>query len=439
MTLHRSLRPARRLALGLLLTWGNAAVQAEELPPLDLSTTPSQPQLLVPPTVDLDQGEQRIASDELPTEKVQDRYPSRTLKTERFVAQDENGNFFDHGKFTHWDEDGRMAGRGQFHHGVRDGKWTRWFSLNETQAIYAPALELGFEAPFTAQATFKQGDLHGAWTIVDAGKRQVSACEFENGRRHGVSMWWHPNGSKFREVEYRHGEISGVACEYSPTGAVAKEEKYVNGYCHAVKIEYYLTGEVKSECETLFAKDVVQADDNFWTGRTVVKVVGKQGRDQRHGQYVAWSESGEKILSGTYVDDRPHGKFTWYHDNGNRAIEGNYVDGKQDGNWTWWFESGLKEISGEYVMGREGGDWRQWDEAGQVAESLKILPSEYNRRGPVDVQPQPTPPVPASFEEESEESTPAGKIQPTSFDEVIGGVKSTVSKLPILKPVAPRN
>lgn len=459
MTLRRSLRPARRLALGLLLTWGNT-VQAED-----------QPQLLTPPTIDLDAGEQLIGSEDLPTEKVQDRYPSRTLKTERFVAQDENGNYFDHGKFTHWDEDGRMAGRGQFSHGKREGKWTRWFSTAETQAVYGSALDLGFEAPFTAQATFQEGKLHGTWTIVDARKRQVSACEFENGDRHGMSVWWHPDGSKFREVEYRLGEIDGTAFEYSPSGAVVKEEKYVDGYCHAVKIEYYLTGEVKSECETLFAKDVVESDDNFWTGRTAVKVVGKLGRDQRHGQYVAWSKEGEKILTGAYVDDRPHGKFTWFHDNGNKAIEGMYVDGKQDGTWTWWYENGLKEISGEYVLGNEGGNWRQWDEAGRICETLQILPLEYNRRGPVDLQPTLAPPVPASFEEPVGVQAPAQEqVKPASFDELLDQSISATeiqapapsappividalptvtldqasplggkAKQPVLKPVAPRN
>lgn len=466
MTLRRSLQPARRLALGLLLTWGNS-VQAEVLPTAAAPATPDLPQLLTPPTIDLDAGEQLIGSDDLPTEKVQDRWPSRTLKTERYVAQDENGNFFDHGKFTHWDEDGRMAGRGQFRHGERHGVWTRWFSVNETQATYGSALELGFQAPFTAQATFKEGKLHGTWTIVDARKRQVSAWEFEDGNRHGMSVWWHPEGSKFREVTYRGGDIDGTAFEYSPSGAVVKEEKYVNGFCHAVKIEYYLTGEVKSECETLFAKDVLEADDNFWTGRTAVKVVGKLGRDQRHGQYVAWSKEGEKILSGTYVDDQPHGKFTWYHDNGNRAIEGMYVDGKQDGTWTWWYENGLKEISGEYVMGNEGGNWRQWDDAGRVCETLRILPLEYNRRGPVDVQSQPmlAPPVPASFEEVSEDPKPIETIRPASFSEVLdqsisataielpstsvpavpkvtldqGSPAGGKTKQPVLKPVAPRN
>ena len=37
----------------------------------------------------------------------------------------------------------------------------------------------------------------------------------------------------------------------------------------------YPTGEVKSECEMLFAKEIVEANENWWQGTTTVKVVGK--------------------------------------------------------------------------------------------------------------------------------------------------------------------
>ena len=449
MTLRYPLQPVRRLALGLLLTWGPSAFAEEKSIPTTGSLT------LEPPTIELGASAELIAADALQTEKVQERYPSRTLKIERFVAQDEAGNFFNHGKYTQWAENGRVAGKGEFRHGLREGTWTRWFSLAETEAAFAPSLDLGFEGPFTAQASFVGGHLHGTWTIVDARKRQVAAWQFEEGSRHGMSLWWYADGSKYREVEYRAGELDGAAREWASNGDLVKEEKFVNGYNHAVKVEYYVTGEVKSECETLFAKDVFAADDDFWTGRTEVKIVGKVGRDQRHGKYVAWSKEGQKILSGSYVDDRPEGKFTWWHENGNRAIEGSYVSGKQDGLWTWWHENGLKEIAGEYVMGNEGGNWKQWNEDGQVAETLQILPVGYELQGPasVDAQPSLAPPVTgndapitgATTSEASvtDTSSPAAQPQPpepirrASFNETLNqaleATKLSVEAVPAAK------
>lgn len=309
---------------------------------------------------------------ELSVEKVQERHPNRTLKIERHVAEDAQGNYFDHGPFTRWDENGRMMGRGQYRHGKLSGNWVRWFSIEETKETYPDLLDRGFEAPFTSQAEFVDGQLHGTWSIVDAKKRQVAAWEFEHGSRHGASIWWYADGTKCREVGYRGGELDGAVRQWSTDGQATVDERYVDGYRHGVKTEYYSTGAVKSECETLFAKNVLVSADDWWNGTTEVTVVGESGRDQRHGKFVGWSKSGEKILEGAYVDDAPHGKFTWYHANGNKAIEGSYVEGKQDGDWTWWYPNGLKEIAGQYASGLERGRWRQWSDDGRVSETLSI-------------------------------------------------------------------
>jgi antitoxin component YwqK of YwqJK toxin-antitoxin module len=307
------------------------------------------------------------------TEKVVERYPNRTVKIERYVAQDDQGNFFNHGPWAKWNEQGQLMGRGTFVAGAQSGKWVRFYSEEETEEAFASALNLGFEAPFSSTGEFAEGKLHGMWIVLDAKKRQVSAGEFNDGRRHGKSVSWRPDGKKFRELEYHLGELDGKAVEYGTNEVPVKQEEFVQGFRHAVKVERYPTGEVKSECEMLFAKEIVEARESWWQGTTTVKVVGSVGRDQRHGKYVAWNLEGQKVLEGNYTDDKADGKFTWYHENGNKAIEGAFVAGKQDGPWTWWYSHGLKEISGEYVMGVEGGNWRAWEENGQVVSSMTIL------------------------------------------------------------------
>lgn len=307
------------------------------------------------------------------TEKVVERYPNRTVKVERFVAQDEQGNFFNHGPWAKWNEEGQLMGRGQFIGGAQSGKWIRFFSDEETAEAFGTALGLGFEGPFTSTAEFADGKLNGVWVVFDAKKRQVSAAEFRDGERHGKTVSWRPDGKKFRELEYTLGELDGKASEYDKNEVPVKQEEFVQGFRHAVKVEHYPTGEVKSECEMLFAKEIVEAQENWWRGTTSVKVVGSVGRDQRHGKYVAWNIEGQKVLEGSYVDDQADGKFIWYHENGNKAIEGSFVAGKQNGPWTWWYSHGLKEISGEYVMGVEGGNWRSWEENGLIVSSMTIL------------------------------------------------------------------
>ncbi len=361
-------RQACGLALGFTMFWSPAALRAEDGLLVPASAAGGEPQLL-------------SVEESLPTgglgldgaEKVQERFENRMLKIERFVEEDENGNFRNHGMFTQWDEQGRLVGKGMYVHGERDGKWVRFFSVDETNEKFAAALALGFEGPFVSQAEFRDGQLHGTWITVDGRKRQISAFEFSGGVRHGMSISWHPSGKKFREVEYRDGELDGAASEYDAEEKLVKQETFAAGFRHGLKVEHYDTGEPKSECETLFAKQVVEAEDDWWNGTSEVRVVGELGHDQRHGRFVAWSRNGIKILEGRYVDDLPAGKFTWWHENGNKAVEGSYVDGKQDGTWTWWYSNGLKEVVGQYALGTETGEWRSWQHNGRIDEKVAIL------------------------------------------------------------------
>jgi len=409
------------LAIGLCLTWGaNPAARADEESGLPLRPT-------APTLLELEAGEiLNSGASTIPTERIQDRYANRMLKAERTVGQDDQGNYFNHGPYTSWDEDGRMSGRGEYRFNERHGKWTRWFSTAETESAYATALDLGFAAPFTAQAEFVDGRLHGTWTIVDARKRPVAAWEFENGERHGISIWWYADGRKFREAEFRYGDLDGMVRQWSTDQHLTKEDRYLEGYRFGTKVEYYDSGELKSECQMLFAKQNTIAVDDWWAGTTEVRNDGVIGTDQRHGKYQAWDREGNLILSGTYVDDLPSGQFTWWFSNGNKAIEGTYVAGKQDGLWTWWHANGLKEISGEYVVGNEAGNWKMWSDDGRVAETLQILRNDVAAQ-PATFTQQPTPPAPTTV---SEPATPtvnnappaaASPLRRVSFDEATFG------------------
>lgn len=380
--LKRDFRRRSGLALGVLLSWQGIEARGEDLPVL---ADGSDAKL-----VELDSGsvESKLIEAVGASERVLERYPNRLIKIERYVTQDAAGNYFNHGPWAKWSEDGRLMGKGEFRNGAQHGKWVRLYNTEETQTAFASALQLGFEAPFSSMAEFSDGRLHGTWVVLDAKKRQVSAAEFQDGERHGKSLAWHPSGKKFREVEYRAGELDGLAAEFDADERLVKQEKFVNGYRHGIKVEHYATGEVKSECETLFAKEVVEATENWWDGTSEVEVVGTLGRDQRHGKFVAYSLEGIRVLEGNYVDDRPEGRFTWWHDNGNKAIEGCYVEGKQDGVWTWWYSNGLKELTGEYAMGQEAGNWREWQDNGLVATSMSVFETPlYEATEAVDLQP----------------------------------------------------
>ena len=431
----RETRRSCGLALGFLLTWQGAETRAEEAP------------LPLPPSTAGDANVEALEAAPLvpqltqvvgPTERVVERYPNRLVKVERHVAQDAQGNFFNHGPWAKWSEEGRLMGQGEFRNGAQHGRWVRLYDAVETHDAFETVLELGFEAPFSSVAEFDNGHLHGTWVILDAKKRQVSAVEFDHGERHGKSLAWHPDGKKFREVEYRAGELDGAAVEFDADERVVKQEKFVNGYRHGTKIEHYPTGEVKSECETLFAKNVVLSEDDWWNGTTNVEIVGLVGENQRHGRFTAWNQDGLKVLEGNYVDDRPEGRFTWWHDNGTKAIEGHYAEGKQHGTWTWWYSNGMKELTGDYVAGKEVGNWKEWQETGLVATSMTVFETPlYEASDAVELQPVEIPEVESNRQDsevvpafESKQDPTTATVEPAAATIAQQSPATTEQKIP---------
>ena len=73
----------------------------------------------------------------------------------------------------------------------------------------------------------------------------------------------------------------------------------------------------------------------------------------RHGLYVEYSESGEVLSEGNYVNGKEEGLWRSFHENGRRAAEGHYIAGKEEGVWLFWNLSGIPEEPATYRNGEE--------------------------------------------------------------------------------------
>jgi len=355
-------------AFGVALTLGSWQLSAHAVGPVveeteaPISAVPSTPPL--PINADT---ERREVPKNAAIEVIQERYPSRAVKVERQVTQDTDGNYVNHGTWTMWDEKGRMVATGEFKNGVRHGAWTRWYASNEGEMFNAP-LYKQFQGPFTAEATFQDGKLHGAWVVVDSKKHKCSEWTFENGERHGKSLTYFPTGSKMTEAEYKNGQLEGESLEWGADGKLVQKESFTNGRKLATKIDYYAPGVKRFEGVYLHARQILDTNYDFWNGIVKVTVAGKEGNDQRNGVWTSWYRNGQKQLEGRYTEDVPVGKFVWWHSNGQKAIEGEYTTGKQSGSWVWWHQNGQKNISGEYVQGNPINKWTWWREDGKVTK-----------------------------------------------------------------------
>jgi antitoxin component YwqK of YwqJK toxin-antitoxin module len=354
---------------------------------------------------------------EFETELITERYPSRAVRIERHVAQDGEGNYFNHGPWSHWDENGVLKGSGEYRHGRRHGKWVRWFNAGEGK-ILSSALYKSFQAPFVAEATFVDGKLHGTWSLFDTQGRLASEWQFEQGELHGKSVWYFPSGHKQREVDYQNGQIEGQLLEWTleadpatkqlqkngrplartgePQHKLVTKAMYQNGRRQSAHVEYYSPGVKKAEGMYLFAKEVTKSSYDFWNGEVVTSVVGKEGVNQRHGQWTWWYKDGGKQLQGEFDQDQPVGVHVWWYPNGQKQAEGEFEEGLETGKWVWWHTNGQKMTEGEFIAGAQNGRWVRWNELGLVVESHdfdKVQLAEERQPAPVEeAQPSVTAP-----------------------------------------------
>ncbi|HWA99675.1 MAG TPA: hypothetical protein VG713_14330, partial [Pirellulales bacterium] len=287
---------------------------------------------------------------------------------ERQVVRDASGDYVNQGSWTMFDEQGREMGHGKYSNGLRQGQWERRFAADEAEMLGGKWGRM-FEAPFYSTVTFVDDQMHGVWKTFDAGDRPVAAWTYENGQRHGKSVWYFPNGRLWREANYDHGELHGNFEEWASDGSPVSCEPYVQGRREDVKVEWLAPGVKKVEAHYLFAKEIVRIEDDFWEGTHRTVITDYEGDDVRHGLWTEYHANGQKAMQGSYVDNVATGPFVWWHPNGQRAIEGEYDMGHQSGRWTWWYETGRRRIQGAYDQGHQSGEWTWWSREGEITEN----------------------------------------------------------------------
>ncbi len=350
---------------------------ADEAAPDEYSTEDSAaPQPLVdePATDAAMDGADTADADGDSKELIKERYPNGSIRIEREVTQDAQGNYLNHGSWKMWDERGDVIAQGQYEYGNRTGEWIRWYRRVADANILAKLPYTQFVGPFISQATFKNDQLDGPWTIYDGKTRKISQWTFKEGKRHGPSTWWYANAKKMREAQFVDGDMDGAYLEWAPDGALKIKEDYESGRKLSIKTTHHKGGAKKTEGMYLFAKDVEHAPDDWWNCKLLTTV--KTGKDEKHGPWTSWFPSGQKALEGTYEHNLQVGKFTWWHSNGQRALEGRFNNGKQNGVWTWWHANGQKSIEGEYASGNPTGRWTWWKEDGHVVQAADLSHSE---------------------------------------------------------------
>ncbi len=299
-------------------------------------------------------------------EIIRERYADGKVKIERYVIQDAQGNYVNHGSWKLYDRAGNLVVEGVHHLGKKQGQWKRFVWTRDAELL-SSLPHNQFQQPFVSAASFQDGKLHGKWTISDAKQRKASEWEFADGARHGESSWWFANGETMRRAVYQKGDLHGQYLQWSLDGKQLVDDTYEQGHKLAPMIAYHEgANRKKSEGIYLFAKLVKQTDDDWWNTRPAT--FAADGKEMKHGPWVSWHSNGQMESQGRFDRDQPVGKFTWWHTNGQKSIEGSYADGKQSGAWLWWHANGQKSIQGAYHQGNPSGPWHWWTADGKLVQ-----------------------------------------------------------------------
>ncbi len=378
MTTKRTLRRvAAAMALGLCSATARADdpnIPASDVSPESVIKTVERPNLTATPRADVSVRSSNTKPGTGPVidvgkvEKVTDRYPNGKLKVEREVGQDSKGNYVNQGAYRAFDMDGQVIMSGEFINGKQNGKWTQKFVKDEGHLFSADG-ESEFTGPFTSEATFLDGQLHGIWTIKDANNQNVVEWSFDNGTRNGTWSWWHANGKKRLEATFHAGQLNGDVQEWDRDEKLASKSSYIDGKILVKVTGWYTLGQKHYEGFYLKSDDMPESTYDWWNSKVVTSAAKPAVADQKHGTWVSWYRNGAKQTESQYDHDIRVGKFKWFYENGTPEAEGEYDNGKKIGTWITWHPNGLKESQGDYKEDQLISKWYHWDEDGKMVDS----------------------------------------------------------------------
>jgi antitoxin component YwqK of YwqJK toxin-antitoxin module len=300
-------------------------------------------------------------------ELITERYPNGAVRLQRYVIQDADRNYVNHGSWTMLDPQGQVIAQGEYRNGKEQGPWMRVMTD-------FPGVMAGFQGPYISQAEFDNGELHGTWTIIDAKQHVVGSWQFSRGELDGPATTWYPGGRQRREMTFSRGIPDGESTAWKPNGQIAAREFYRDGKQLIPVVTWHNQQQKESEGWMVRSNFTINAKVDWWNGKIEITRSETEGTDVKTGKWTEWYANGTVKFEGMFEEGVAVDQHVWWHPNGQKMLAGTYDSGMQEGRWTEWHATGMKQVEGDYLAGRKTGTWTTWAEDGLVADVQHIAP-----------------------------------------------------------------
>ncbi len=296
-------------------------------------------------------------------EIIRQRYPDGKVQILRFVIQDEQGNYLNHGPWTLYGRQGQILAKGQFEQGLMSGNWQRWHPAG-SDGLFGEKPFDEFAGPFLSSSGFVAGKQHGSWIVMDRHRRKILEMPYRQGKRDGLATWYWPNGGKMRQASFQDGKMQGDLIEWDKNNRITRRSSWDNNRELITRNAFYYRSQKRSEDHFLGPPLQFQGSDDWWNARPAR--FESVGPETRHGPSVEWYRNGQVKMRGQFREDQRAGKFAWWHENGQKQAEGEFETGTREGRWRWWHDAGTVAIDGQYRNSQPVGTWTWWFKDGKV-------------------------------------------------------------------------
>lgn len=197
-----------------------------------------------------------------------------------------------------------------------------------------------------------------------------------NGKPHGKTQQFYPNGKVGAEGDMFHDKREGTWKFWYETGLIKEEATFFDGNPKGPYKSWRPDGTLQNEGEYAGKLKTGRWLTYHLDGKQVQRDVTYGDTEKLDGPLVEYHANGKVARKGAYAAGKETGPWESFRADGTRNFACAYVDGKLDGLYQTWHENDQLKSEGTYKAGNRTGIWKTW-----FADGKQQSHNEYDETG----------------------------------------------------------